>query len=399
MASAYLVNGHRFNSDDPRLSEALASIHGTTTRAMCMCQKDGVEMYTSKINNAYILKRMPGTGSHHAITCDSYEPPAELSGRGEVMDGAIQTDMEQGITTLRLDFSLAKSGARAAPVQTGEEHDSVRTDGKKLTLRGTLHYLYDEAQLTRWSPKMEGKRNWWIVRRELLAAASDKQAKGSQLADLLYIPESYSEQKKDEINQRRQNLFRSLIQGSGSTKKLMLLIGEYAGMEEARVGMKFKIKHLPAGTFLIDDDIKKRFSKRFANELANWEENEKMHLLVIGTFGVSTSGVGKIEELSVMMVNENWIPFENFDERMLIDELTKQERKFVKGLRYNLPSSKVLACAVLNDTPTPVACYIAPYNADDQIALQMQELIVNSEIDAWQWNTAEIIPALPERTR
>lgn len=391
----YDIGGKRYKPEDPELNDALASIYGTTTRPLCLCRSGGVEMYIAKVNTRFILKRMPHSGSKHAISCDSYEPPAELSGRGEVMDGAVQTDMDEGVTTLRFDFALTKTGSRAAPVKGNTEHDSVRTDGKKLTLRGALHYLYDEAGLVRWYPAMAGKRSWWVIRKYLLEAASDKKAKGNPLADMLYIPESFSMEKKDEITRRRLALFRTLTPVDGTTKKLMLLIGELKEMGDARFGKKVVIKHLADCPFILNDDVYKRFLKRFDSELALWSGNENSHLIVIATFGVNAVGTAMIEEASAMLVNENWIPFESIDERMLIDELTKDRRKFVKGLRYNLPSTKVLASAVLNDTREPVALYIEPYGADELYKKEMDELMESSSMQSWIWNTAEAMPGFP----
>jgi len=47
-------------------------------------------MYIAKVGNRYIVKRMPDTGQLHSPDCDSYEPPAELSGLGEVLGSAIK---------------------------------------------------------------------------------------------------------------------------------------------------------------------------------------------------------------------------------------------------------------------------------------------------------------------
>lgn len=51
---------------------------------------------------------------------------------------------------------------------------------------------------------------------------------------------------------------------------------------------------------------------------------------------------------------------------MLFEALTRQKRRFVKGLRSNLASTSPLATAVLNDTPEPTALYIQPFDAADQ---------------------------------
>jgi hypothetical protein len=311
------------------------------------------------------------------------------------MGAAIDTDMGEGITTLKFDFALTKTGSRSAPVKGEGEHDSVRTDGKKLTLRSTLHYLYEEAGFTRWSPAMAGKRSWWVIRKYLLEAAADKKAKGLALTDMLYIPESFVADRKDEIALRRHAQFRAIMPSGGSTRRLMLLIGELKDIGDARFGKKMVIKHAADCPFILSEDIYKRFLKRFGNDLTICDGNEAAHLLVIATFSVNSSGTAIIEEASTMLVDSNWIPFENVDERLLIDQLIKQKRKFVKGLRYNLPSNKVLACAVLNDTVEPVAIYILPYGADDQLKKEIVELQESSNMMSVVWDTSKEIPQLP----
>lgn len=391
----YRIGDTIYGPDDEAIIDALASAHSNGVRPLCMCKPAGVEMYIAKVNTKFIVKRMPDTGPMHAPSCDSYEPPAELSGRGEVMGAAIDTDMGEGITTLKFDFALTKTGSRSAPVKGEGEHDSVRTDGKKLTLRSTLHYLYEEAGFTRWSPAMAGKRSWWVIRKYLLEAAADKKAKGLALTDMLYIPESFVTDRKDEIALRRHAQFRAIMPSGGSTRRLMLLIGELKDIGDARFGKKMVIKHAADCPFILSEDIYKRFLKRFGNELTICDGNEAAHLLVIATFSVNSSGTAIIEEASTMLVDSNWIPFENVDERLLIDQLIKQKRKFVKGLRYNLPSNKVLACAVLNDTVEPVAIYILPYGADDQLKKEIVELQESSNMMSVVWDTSKEIPQLP----
>lgn len=391
----YQISGKTFQPNDDRLKDALAAIYGSATRPLCMCRGKGVEMYVAKLGQQYLIKRMPHTGAQHAADCESYEPPAELSGLGEVMGGAIQTNLEDGLTTLKFDFALAKTAGRAAPAPSGGETDSVKTDGKKLTLRGTLHYLWDEAGLTRWSPAMESKRSWFVVRRALTEAAMDKVAKGAKMGDLIYIPETFNAEKKEEITRRRLNVFNQLSQSQGSSRRLMMVVGEVKEMGDARFGKKMVIKHVPDAHFMMNDDLYKRLLKRFDHELQLWAGNSTSHLLVIGTFGVSAAGVASLEEASLVLTNANWIPYESVDESMLLDALTEQKRRFTKGLRYNLASTSPLATAVLNDTAEPTAMYIRPFGATDQYAKELHELLEGSTLASWQWSTADAMPAFP----
>ena len=72
----------------------LAIMHASKKRPICHCRNPGIEMYIAKIEDHYIVKRMPETGGLHSPTCDSYEPPAELSGLGEVLGTAIKENLD-----------------------------------------------------------------------------------------------------------------------------------------------------------------------------------------------------------------------------------------------------------------------------------------------------------------
>ena len=161
-------------------------------------------MYVASFGDRHILKRMPETGPQHDPACDSDEAPYELSGFGHVAGSAIQENAEDGVTTLRLDFSLSKTGAKttSAP-EPGGDAGSVKTDGSKLSLRALLHYLWDQAEFNRWRPGMTGKRNWAVIRKFLDQAANGKTAKGKALSDILFIPEMFRSEREAEITQRR----------------------------------------------------------------------------------------------------------------------------------------------------------------------------------------------------
>ena len=187
-----------------RWPDILRRAHAAKIRPTCLCSSsEPVTMYIAAVPNGHALKRMPNTGPRHASNCEHYEAPAQLSGLGQVAGSAIREDPEHAITALSLDFSLSKGRPRAPSEGEPVEHDSVRSDGKKLTLRATLHFLLDHAGLTRWTPAMLNKRSWFVVRRELLAAAAHVQTKGMAFSDVLFIPETFSSQHVDAIRARR----------------------------------------------------------------------------------------------------------------------------------------------------------------------------------------------------
>ncbi|WP_176329076.1 DUF1173 domain-containing protein [Burkholderia vietnamiensis] len=394
MTVSYKFQGQTYAEDAPNFAAFLSHAYGNSERPRCACRPGGIEMYVAKVGGIHVIKRMPNTGSLHSPSCNSYEPPPETSGLAEVNGSAIQTDVKTGITTLKFDFALSKAGSRIAPPGGGEEKSTVKSDGKKLTLRGALHYLMDEAGFTRWSPAMAGKRNWYVFRKYLLQAANDKAVKGNSLAANLFMPESFSVERKAELEQRRSEVFNQLRVTEKSTRKLMILVAEVKEILPARIGKKLIVKHLPDSFFMIDDGLHKKLAKRFSAELGLWDALEGTHLLVIATFGVADTGIASIEEASLVLTNENWIPFETTDEKELIDALAA--RRFVKSLRYNMPTTKPIASAVLSDTETPVAMYIVPANATEEFETEFVALQDESQLDSWTWNIAEgPMPDLP----
>lgn len=397
----YQVGGKTFRPDHTDFEAALAAVYRGKDRPRCLCRQTGIEMYVARVQGKHILKRMPNTGSDHNPGCESYEPPAELSGLGEVMGAAIHEDPEQNVTALKLDFSLSKQPGRAAPTPGTGEADSVRTDGAKLTLRGTLHYLWEQAGFNRWSPAMTGKRSWGVIRKYLLQAASDKTAKGVGLSDLLYIPEAFFPERQSEIAQRRIAKVMKVTgasNGAGkAAQKLMMVIGEVREIAPSRYGHKVVFKHLPDWHFMLAEDLHKRLRKRFATELDLWDAVDGSHLVLFGTFGVGGTGIPSLNELALMTTTDSWLPFENLYEQMLLDALAKGRRRFLKGLRYNLPSSRPLASAVLTDTqPGPTALYIIPPGASEDFASAVEQLTAESKLASWTWPAgAGTMPALP----
>ncbi|EKZ1926543.1 TPA: DUF1173 domain-containing protein [Stenotrophomonas maltophilia] len=395
--SNYELNGAPLDVHAPDSRRRLAAAHSAHERPLCLCRRPPIPMYIAKLQEAFIVKRMPGTGSKHSPDCESYDPPAELSGLGEVMDRAIKEDPENGETTLKLAFSMSKGASRNAPVPGDGETTTVKSDGTKLTLRSVLHYLWDQAGFNRWTPAMAGKRSYPVVRRHLLQAASDKRAKNAPLSDSLFIPEPFSQQEADGIAERARRLFRSIAGVRGGVRKLMIVVAEVKQFDDARFGKKVTFKHLPSQPFYMDAKFGEKLQKTFGNEIDMWNADEGAHLMLVGTFSVLESGFPQLEEAALMAVNSNWIPFETLDDHLLLQRLHADGRRFIKGLRFNLSNKKPLATVVTNDTsPNPVALYVvAPESEEDHLAA-LSALVKDSSLSAWFWRADEAMPPLPE---
>jgi hypothetical protein len=309
-------------------------------------------MYVARLagtDNSFMLKRMPGTGSHHAPDCPAYEAPPEATGLGQVLGTAIKEDPATGETALRLGFSMSKIDGRTTSPSPGSPSDSVASDDSKLSLSGLLHYLWDQAELTRWHPGFAGKRNWGTVRRHLLLAAEHKVARGEALRSRLYIPEPFSIAQREALNARRVAQWGHALPTPGKPQRLMLLIGEVKEIVAARYGYKAVIKHVPDQAFAMDEHLYRRLGRCFDTELALWGSADTVHMIIVATFSVGDAGVPMISEMSLMPVTQHWLPVEDSFERQLVERLVAQGRAFIKGLRYNLRREQCAVAATLTD--------------------------------------------------
>ncbi len=87
---------------------------------------------------------------------------------------------------------------------------------------------------------------------------------------------------------------------------------------------------------------------QFETELALWNADETTHLVAIATFGSDNAGVAAVEEMALGLTTENWIPVEQLHDMHLLAALIDSGRRFSKGLRYNLASSRPLASVGLD---------------------------------------------------
>ena len=355
-------------------------------------------MYVARLagtHEGFIVKRMPDTGSHHAPDCPSYEPPPEVTGLGQVLGSAITEDPATGETTLKLDFAMSKVAGRSTMPTAGGDSDSVASSGTKLSLRGLLHYLWDQAELTRWQAGFAGKRTWGTVRRHLLQAAENKIARGDSLRSRLFIPEVFNVDQRDAINARRVAQWLQAVASPGKPQHLMLLIAEVKEIVPARYGFKAVVKHVPDQAFALDEQLYRRLGRRFEPELALWGAADDIHMVMIATFAVGGAGIPVIHELCLMPVTRQWLPVEDGFERQLIDRLVGENRSFVKGLRYNLGKTGGIANATLTDCEGSAPMLFVVHSAAD-----VPEPFLDSQdasTPTWVWRrSGEPMPLLPK---
>jgi hypothetical protein len=383
----------------PEFPAALADAYRKRLRPLCLCKEGGLGMYIAQVGEQYIVKRMPMSGGGHDPACPSYEPPDELSGLGVLMGSAIQVDPESGMSALKVAFSLTKIGTRAAPGAGTDATDTIAGDAKKLSLHSLLHYLWHQAELTAWTSRWAGKRHWWNIRWHLIEAAGQMMVKGGPLSEMLFVPEPFRAVDKAAIEQRRTAALIPALPPKAGPRRLMILVGEAKEFAPTRSGHRLIVKHLPDFPLLLEEGLYGRLRRRFEAELELWNADEASHLIVIATFGLTPAGLAVVEDMALMVVAENWVPYDSAYEKRLVDALARLRDRSVKGLRYNLSAETPTASAMLQRQSEPIALYVVTPSADDAYEEALEELIASRpEIGAWVWRAAEEeMPPLPFR--
>lgn len=374
----------------PAAQEILGRAKAARLRPLCLCQSPGVQMYIAAAGDNLIVKRMPGTAAAHDHRCRSWLPPGELSGYGAVAEQSIVDNPADGTTALRLGFSLAKSGNRAAPELSDTPSDTVESDGNKLSLRAVLHYLWDEAELTTWHSGFAGHRSWAVVHQRLRAAVDGKLVRKNPLAASLFVPEPFSADRKTAIEQRRIKAWAPARRQPGGTTRLLIGVGEIKAIESASHGFKMQVRHQPGHPWFLDQDLYRKLTKRFATELELWQMADAgdVRLLAICTFSVSQAGYANVEQLSLMTTDGNWLPFSGDADRALLSTAIVEERSFRKVLAYN-GSTTALASLIFTDTTPAIAAFIDRPAGEDDGECSIAGLPV------WNWRTDEDMPDLP----
>lgn len=392
MAEYLFPGGEILDSSAPDFQAALAEVYrNTADRAKCLCAKPPPPMYVAKRGELYIIKRMPNTAELHAAHCESYEPPAALSGKAEVLGGAIKHDDETGLDKLLFGFSLARGHSPGVAPSAQAEPDSVKAEPNRLTLLGFLHYLWEQAGLVRWAPFQPAIR-WEQVRDRVLRGAEGATAKNHNLREMLWLPEAFDRDHHAAQEARRSALFRRFDRAHSNG--YLLCVGELKAFDEARGMHRLTLKHAPGVAFLMDAGISSRFGRRYRGMMSAWAADEKSRLVVAMTCAMDGS-IPHVIEVAMMATLHNWIPFEGPREKELVAMLQAQEREFIKTLRYNLRPGDPVASAILTDAGRQGVALFLPPDEPGQ-ADAWQKMIQGYNGPTWEWSDGPM-PDLPLR--
>ena len=378
------------DDNSPMFEAALAHAYSAHVRPMCLCHGEpGIPMYVAFANAHHWIKRMPNSGKTHAARCSSWEMPEVFSGLSDLYHTAVT--YEEDTIKLRLDFALFRKGAAPPPGSTALDKPSAKTDGKKFTLRSFLHYLWDEAGLTKWDTSSP-RRNWSYVHDHLTEAAMDKSVKKSPLLDFLFVPRPWTRETADEAERLRLARFANASSGDQKAPhKLQVLIGEVKDIKEAMGGdYVVSFYHLPTVMFMMDKSLYKKLHDRSGFE-REWKTYQALilkrrSLIMAATFSVAAGGAPILDEALWMCTTGDYIPIESVYDDSLIQDLQKEHRAFAKVMRGDRPRGMIMPGMLLTDHgPDPVAMYVVDPDAKASLH-DVQETAQAAPYKSWIWD-------------
>jgi hypothetical protein len=407
----YWIDGVRLRPRDTAWQRALEQAYASGVQPRCLCRHGGVPMYIARYQQ-FVVKRLPETGDQHHPTCPAYEQPPGQSGLGEVLGEAI-IERAADRVEVRLEFPLTRRiGRPVIPGETSADRTEVTARRRHLGLRGLAHLLLHRGAFNRWYPRMQGKRTWYVVRKHLMAAAAEIETKGVRLADFLLIPEPFSLEDATAISSRRARAMSVLLSpGADVQFRLMLVMSELKEFSATEVDYRVVLRHMPDCPLYMELKAGERFKKVFECEYEAWAHHRsaqqsgradpgRLRFLFCGLIYAKREGVYFVDTATLMVLSSTWIPLDHPYEHLLIDELVRQERRFVKPLRFESKQGATFPNVVLLDTgdmATPLDI-VTPFMTDRDRALKQQALGKRAAT-GWTWDmqTQQVPPPLPGR--
>jgi hypothetical protein len=326
--------------------------------------------------------------------------PAGETGKGELIGTAIIERAPDDID-LKFDFPLERMPGRGVGSAGAGEPAEVTTGGRRMSLRGLLHYLWTEARFNCWTPAMEGKRSWPVLHHHLTAALKGKKSKRQPATDFIYVPEPFTQERKGAIAAARRKAFSKLTPAQANLQySQMVVVGELKATEQATGSERIVIKHMPDCPLLMERGAWERFAKLFKPLFDARATDEKLHLVVACLVYAAQENVFCIDRASMMLTTEHWIPIEGTFEVPLIRALVDQHYRFEKPLRFEAKSAAPFANVVLKDLDKgnfPLDVISAHASEPERQA--KERYASERRKSPWIWRTDQPIPALPWKPR
>jgi hypothetical protein len=329
---------------DPAAATAqalLADAWQRRARVRCGCRVPAPPMYVAAVGSRYLVKRMPGTGQEHHRDCPSYEPYLTA------FAGVDDTDPD------RIVLRVALPGDRPATRRLPPRRPRGETGAGLLDLAGLLAYLWHEAGLDAWSPKMAGRRHWGVVSWHLREAAHGKTLGVRPLSEQLYVPAPFRSERRHEHARDRLAAWEQ----ARREQRLLLVVGEAKTIEAATFGHRLRVKHLPGAPIYLDEQVHSRLFREHLAAVESIEDDTTGHPMVIAAVMITAKGHARAREVALLKTTPEWLLYRTGLDRRVIAAAVEHRRRFTVTCCRPEPADGPVPSLVLADTAQPVAVH------------------------------------------
>ena len=280
-------------------------------RPVCLCVPSGVEMYVAPKKTAY-LATMPGRTHHHSPRCPSFEFDESTTGRSFYTKG--------GLNRHARGTTLIVSGPGS------------QCDFESLSLTAVLHFLWEDSGLNQWSPKMDGKRNYFVACNAIRRASERIWLGKKRLADYLSL-----------------NVSRS--QAVNPSKGIEYLLGQVIRLFPSQYGVGLKLKYHEKPVWISTTNYRKAHLDLIFGA-PDSPHLPRRYCFVLCHVHLSSAGNFSCDDLGFLPLTPQFIPSFSDEEDRVISSLLNCQRRFYRCLPYDA-SAKLLPFAVLYSRMSP----------------------------------------------
>lgn len=345
--------------------------------AVCLCSGHGLRLSVKKRGESFHLAAWPDQAVLHDEKCPFF------SGRGQ-NDEDRDTEVE-----LVVPMHPARGAAR-------------------VDLWDMLHSLWLGAGLNKWHPGW--RRDWGLVRALLQRASRSYEVEGSVVAQRIYIPPVFSQEKKQAINDEWQAFYSRLAEVDAlrriqsQSPASSFLLGVVASVEPCSRGVLIRLQHHYSKIFLSSDHFERvaKFSRRGWNQLQITQQS-KSSVIAILVVEIGSDDRLVTKDCVLMRVGSRFIP-SNFEaEDLLLSKLLEEGRAFERPLSF-AQSHKQCANFVLTDTPArKTELHLTgggfPVHRIDSWSKERTQLASSRGCNAWFWHKPEPMGDLPAASK
>lgn len=365
------LNRLRDPSQAAAFQQALDNARHKYGHALCQCRPNSLKLQIRLREGKYHLAVWPEQGHMHDSGCIFFRE--EENGPATEIQAHVH-EKDDGTREVKLNFALDRSSVATSPRPQNASRLSV--DDHKLpeqaSLKGLLHLLWQEANLTRWHPAWE--RDWGRARYELLQAAHRLTVKGRPLIERLFSPKPYRESIKEELNLEWDRFVTSLARSTGDLIRSALVVApvrKFVALSGGGVSMH--LRHLRSPIGLNEDTFE--FLRRNCRtavrriESSNTARNAEQGAQPPGWININHPEVMAIAHVEANARGGIWargawllpvhphvfIPANNADEVLLIDALIEGHYQFSRLLTTVQPMLRTRPDWVVRHVYSPQA--------------------------------------------